>query len=503
MAQARAPGPGNAYLFRHGLPITVDEGDFSLGMIRDVPRSTIPTGGAYLMQDMLCDKPGKAYKRGGTVYASPAVNETMINIVAVAEFPGDLSLLMIASNPGGGYHLYDVTKNTAWPGGGVSITCFPYENPTFWIHGGTTGSVIFTHGPGGVTPQRAYLAGTTLTIQDIPGSVPQAKVSCVHLNRLILANSNQYPNRVWFSQQNDPLDWSVANNWVDTENEVTGLASIQGVLLVFHRGSVQRILGDIPPGYGSEAAGDAPNMQIQPVSHNIGCFDARSVVQARGDVWFASEYGIYATNGGAPVSLTTKDDASGIGELWRSATLDLSPGTGTVIAQGVYADTWLLSSVRHPAGMDFQLICHLPTAAFTSTSLNIACVNYVGRAGPHAGIYGCDGNYNEPVRLLDLTPIFTPYPGPQTDADGQPVLPILETRMIGSTPGLKSYFDSHISYDIRGGDMKVEVGTNLEGTDWKVVPESPLRQTTTDAARRRFSVSKDANSIQYRFTQLT
>jgi len=457
------------------------------------------------MRDYLCDQPGKVYKRGGAVFASPAVNEDLINICAVCEFPNDPRLVMISSKGGSTNYLYDVTKNTAWPGGSVATTVLPFENPPFWLHD-AHGSLILTHGNGGVGPQRAYLSGATLVVQDMAGA-PQAKCSCIHLDRCVMANSNQNPNRIWFSEKNDPLNWSAPNNFLDTSGEVIGMASIQGALLVFHRGSIQRVLGTVPPGYGSEEFGNPPDMVLQPVSSNVGCFDARTIVQARGTVWFASAYGIYGTNGGAPVSLTTKDDASGIGTLWRSYTYDLDPAVGAVIAQGVYADSWLFSSIRHPAGMDIQTICYLPTGAFVTTSLNIACVNYASRVAPHAGIYGCDGNYPEPIRLLDLTSLFVPYPGPATDADGAPVLPVLETRMVGQSPGLKAFYDAYLTYDIRptAGNtprLQVEVATNIEASEYKTVPESPMKPTATDAARRRFSTSKDANSIQYRLTQL-
>lgn len=503
----RATGPGNYYLFRHGLPIPVEEANFASGMVRDVPRTAIPEGGVYRMRDYLCDKPGKVYKRGGSTFASPPVGEALVNVVAVCEFPGDQRLTMISSNPGDNFWLYDVTKNTAWPGGGVSVSVLPYENPPFWVHGGTTGSLILTHGAGGKTPQRAFLSGANVAVSDITGA-PQARCSCIHLNRLVLGNSISNPNRIWFSQVNDPLAFpNLTQSFIDTSGPVIGLASIQGTLIVFQRGSIQRVLGDVPPGYGSETGGNPPNMQIQAVATGTGCIDARTIVQARGSVWFASEYGIYATNGGAPVSLTTKDDSTGIGDLWRSFTFDLDAGTpGSVVAQGIYADTWLFSSVRHPAGMDFQLITHLPSEAFMTTSMNTACVSYASRAAPHAGIYGCDGNYNEPIRLLDLSSFFVPYPGPPTDADGLPVLPVLETRMVGEGPGLKAYMDAYLTYDIRnvtGPALQVEIGTNVEGTAWETVPESPMLSTTSEAARRRFSTSRDTNSLQFRLTQLS
>src|SRR5215471_2230706 len=348
----RSPGPGNAYLFRHGLPIPLEEADFSGGMVRDLPRTAIPDGGVVRMRDFFCDKPGLVRKRGGANYASPAVSEDLINICAMCEFPNDPRLVMISSK-GNTNYIYNVTKNTGWPGGSFAQTVLPFENPPFWLHG-SEGSLILTHGYGGRGPQRVYMSGGNLQVIDLTGA-PQAKCSCIHLNRLVLGNSASNPNRIWFSALSDPMNWSAANNWIDTGGEVIGMASIQGALLLFQRNGIQRVLGDVPPGYATEAE---RNMQLQPVTASVGCFDARTIVQSRGNVYFASEYGIYATNGGAPVSLTTKDDSTGIGELWRGYTFDLDRAIGAVIAQGSYADMWLFSSVRHPAGMDFQLVCH-------------------------------------------------------------------------------------------------------------------------------------------------
>src|SRR5215831_9101308 len=103
-----AGGPGNAWMFRHGIPVGFAEGDFSLGMVRDMPRTSIPQGGVYRARDFFVNRPGMVVKRGGTGFASQAVSDSLVNICAVAEFPGDSRLTMIGSS-GSTRHLYDVT----------------------------------------------------------------------------------------------------------------------------------------------------------------------------------------------------------------------------------------------------------------------------------------------------------------------------------------------------------------------------------------------------------
>ena len=41
------------------------EADFGRGIVSDEPRSAIPQGGVYDASDLLFNKPGVAYKRGG------------------------------------------------------------------------------------------------------------------------------------------------------------------------------------------------------------------------------------------------------------------------------------------------------------------------------------------------------------------------------------------------------------------------------------------------------
>src|SRR4029077_5224394 len=170
---------------------------------------------------------------------------------------------------------------------GISVsTLETYENSPLHVD-----KLILADGRGALPPKKAYLSAGTVAVADLGGSPPAAKVSTVLLGHLVLANSTANPNRVWFSPIPDiEAAWDTANSWFDVPHEVTGLASVQGALIIFTRGETWRVIGDVPPGHPTF------NMQLQPAG-TPGCVDARSIVKMNGLVYFAHESGMYYTNG--------------------------------------------------------------------------------------------------------------------------------------------------------------------------------------------------------------
>ncbi len=185
-----------ARLIRFTLWPTVAETDFRRGIVRDMPRSAIPPGGVYDATDFLFDRPGMTYKRGGTAFASSTVGagDSMVILVAVAapEFPGDPRLVVIGSDGATTRKLYDVTSGT--PAAAQALNRQPYENPPTYID-----KLILTDGTGALTPKKASIVATVVTVADLGGLPPAATYSCVHLGYLVLANNTTNPNRLWFS----------------------------------------------------------------------------------------------------------------------------------------------------------------------------------------------------------------------------------------------------------------------------------------------------------------
>ncbi len=307
---ARAPGilpTGGIRYFRKFLfDTTVAETDWSLGMVRDRPRNQIPPGGAYDLLDFFTNRPGMLYKRGGTSYQSNSLNShTDVDIVGMAcvNFPGDPRVIAITSDGSTGRYAYDVSTASA----GVALnvnSAQPTENLSLYKD-----RMILTSGTVFYVPQKFYLSGGAVQVASLLGSPPVGIVSCNHAGRFVIGHSSAYPGRFWFS---DALDientWDTTNAWFDISNEpIMGLASVNGVLLVWTRSRLLRVTGSIPPGVTNS------DMVVQPFA-NIGCIDARTIVEADNVVYFANESGVYSTDGSKITNLTNKETGKSIGD---------------------------------------------------------------------------------------------------------------------------------------------------------------------------------------------
>ncbi len=442
------------------------EQDFAGGIVSDSPRHRIVYGGVYDIRDYLLDLPAVARKRGGSAFQSSEIGDGNIILVAVAapEFPGDPRVVVVAS-AGADKTLYDVTTDTAASGVALSTTQ-PTENPSFYVD-----RLILCDGTGdgagSYEPvKKAYLDSGTVAVDVLGGGPPNCRYSCVHLGMLVLANGIvtedmavvEHKNRVWFAPTGLNTDiedtWDIANAYENVPEAITGLASVNGVLLVFTRNATWRILGNNPPG-SVGPSGPNDNMQVQPLGA-VGCIDARSIVQKDGAVYFANESGVYYTNGAGYQSITQKPDGQGIQQLWADAVSGFSPILGSVVCGGVWLNDNLFFTIRHAdedpqEGARYQFLYHGATGAWTTLSDGVTADMYATRFAPNGEIYAACGDAGDPVRLLKLSGLFKPTVDNMTDANGDTVEPTLTTRAfslpaygrrfirLGSMPGLKAW----------------------------------------------------------------
>src|SRR5215813_1625047 len=138
---------------------------------------------------------------------------------------------------------------------------YPKENsPTFF---GAQEKLIVTDSEGVNAPKvvRYNATGDVIVIENFitePGmgaSPPAACYSTVHNGSVVLARSartydNDHLNRVWFGLTAFDIiggltTWQTGDDgfWVDVSHEVTGLATVGGVLLIFSPNNVERVLG--------------------------------------------------------------------------------------------------------------------------------------------------------------------------------------------------------------------------------------------------------------------
>jgi hypothetical protein len=457
------------------------EADWSKGMVRDSPRSSIPTGGVYDSADYLLHQPGIAIKRGGTAYAGPAAAAgTYMEAVAYAEFPAGAKLIGVDSannineiTPGSTIDLggtdpagvIDVPKLRI--GGGKNLLIIPQAN-------GTSGPVKYD---GSAAP--ALLGG----------SPPAGKFCAVYATRVVLGNKDGNENRLAFSPTPDiETAWDVATAWLDTNYEVTGIAAMANALLIFSEGHTERIIGTTPP--------PGSDMQLATIG-GIGCTDARSILVQEGNVLFANPRGVYLTNGAGFASLTTE---GAVEAYWQSLFSGYDPDTW-IIAAGVFRGFYVVSVIDNTGALVATLMCNVARRAWWRLT-NIKATMFAQAVGAQEELYYAD---RAAARVTKLSGIFSPAAGNKNDADGTAVAPLLELRMLGHGPGLKHFGFGRLSYDMRDAatdnpTLAVSVAPGVEATTFAAVDESPLPETA-DEVRKRFTIAKQSQGVSVRFQQ--
>lgn len=469
------------YLYgSHGwIPST--EGDFSRGMVRDMPRIDIPPGGVYDAADYLLHQPGLAKKRGGTAYAGPAMTAaTYAQSVLYANIPGNATVLATGDNG----HIYTVAGGTTTDLGGSTIATI--EKPLLRVGGGKN-LVIFTASNGTGSPVKwdgsAAPAG-------LGGTPPAGAYATIHKTRLVLGNQTASPQRIYFSPTPDiESTWDTANSWIDCDGPVTGLASLFNSLIVFTADHTERIVGTTPP----------PNsdMDRAPVG-SIGCTDARSIVTQEGNVLFANPRGVYLTNGAGFASLTTEGL---IESYWQSLFSGYS--SSWTIAAGLLRGYYFVTILNASGTLVATLMCNVKRRAWWRLT-NINASMYSSAINAQEELYYADRSTN---RVVALSGIFNPSASNKNDANGTAVTPTIEFRAIGEGTGIKAYGFGRLNYDMRDAasdnpTMAVTVKTGVEASASSTPAESPLAETTnSDNTRKRFTIAKEGQAVTIALAQ--
>lgn len=526
--------------------------DWSKGMVRDAPRTALPNNALYNSVDFLLHQPGLMFKRGGTAYSGPALTgANYCSQVGYLNFPAGAKLVGVGDNG----HLYSVTSGattdvatlgTGWPGvdtlklrdsdvvlpasdgktfpkyyngstvaylgphtqldgssGALpqatitvdSTTGFP-DKGNFWISDSSQNAVEIAYTGKTATTFTGCTLGTgTFADNSVVSTVPPFKFYTVYKTRLVGGGISGKANRSFFSPT--PTDgtntswntsfWNTAESYVDHDEAITGYASLSNQLLVFSAGRTERIIGSTPP--------PGSDMDRAPVGA-IGCTDARSIVVQEGNVMFANPRGVYLTNGSGFVSLT----ADGyIETYWQSLFNGYSPATWT-IAAGTWRSFYFVSVMNGSTLVD-TLMCNIPRRAWWRLS-NINGVMFSPGVGTADELYMADRSTN---RVVSLSGILLPTASNKNDANGYSVSPVAEFKMEGSGPNLKHFGNGHITYDMRdsGSDnptLALSVAPGVEATTFAAAPESPLGETT-DATRKRYSVSKVSQGVTLKIAQ--
>jgi hypothetical protein len=463
---------------------TLTEQAFTRGIVRDTARHQIPPGGVYDAVDFLLEQPGKAYKRGGWERHSARLgSETTISMVATIHIP--TRVVAIANGT-----LYDVTSESVAQADSIGACAAPRENPPQYLD-----RLIVCDGLGVTAPKKVYWnsgGGGTIAVAALGGSPPTAIFSTVYGSRIVLGRSLLNLNRLWFSPVPDVEDtWDTDNAYLDVTYEVTGLAAVQGVLLIFSPNAVERILGAVPPGTEGE------NMQLQPAA-GVGCTDARTIAHWNGEIIFAGEEGVWATNGAGARSLLEKPDGTGIQSYWRS--LFVAGAVREMCGGLLGQDFYLLSLFGGSDVPVATLLCHLPTLAWTRLSNMAYRMLAVGRTENETlELYG--GSLVEGY-VHRLRPILKPVWANRADGNATTVTPTMTLRPFAAGPGLKAYGFGHLTYDMRAdsGSPTLAAAT-APGIGAPTFTSRLSAPKTTAVARKRFNGNKDSEALSVKLTQ--
>lgn len=159
----------------------------------------------------------------------------------------------------------------------------------------TTHETIYTLGAGG--PGTGQLDNDPLEMG--------AKYLCTHGTRLWAAGGG-FGDRIYYSKEyvtGEAVSFALGQE-LDVGDTVTGLASLDGTLIVFTRDRILAVDGLGPDATGNPLSGE---FIIRPICTDAGCVDARSIVVFRDGVAFLSARGLYLLDRGRAVSFFGAD----------------------------------------------------------------------------------------------------------------------------------------------------------------------------------------------------
>ncbi len=473
------------------MPTWASETDWSKGMVRDAPRQDIPQGGVYNSVDFMLDEPGMAYKRGGTTYSGPAMGTaSYAQNTVYADFVNGSQLLGVGDNGS----LYLVTPATTTTLGALGAAYVPTCKPVYH-HGGTLERVIFPTNNGSAVP-KWYSTGIapSFSIGTMVSSVPHATVCAIYKSRLVLANDHVNTVRIWFSPStvtsgtNIDQTWDSTNAWVDADFPVVGMAALQNSLLIFSTHQTERLTGTTPP--------PGSDFDHAPVGR-VGCTDARSITNWQNYAIFANTRSIYSTNG---VGFDDLLKRAGMVTYWQSILTGYNPATWT-ISSGILWQNYLFVSVMNGSTFVDCLICNLARNTWWRAS-NIKASSFTSAVDVKDELYYSDRTTN---RLVSLSGLWNPTAANKNDANGTAVAPVLETRTMSPSVGVKTYGIGRVTYDMQDAasdnpTLAVSRAEGLEAPTFTACPESPLPETT-NVTRKTVTFSRVSQGLTVRVAQ--
>lgn len=483
-------------------PETFPEFDLSKGIVTDADRGAHSPGQMVNDLNFMLDKPGKAYKRGGTAYVGDSLSGGFAYRVAAANFPALDSSEVIAF--GSDRYLYRLT------GGGTTWTKIagatfgadngyqPRQMPVMVPDPGTTtsGKLVWGIAAGNDKPRyydgnganpAAFGAGTNITPDE------GGRYGVVHKGRFVLASSTEHESRIWFSPTIDnnitTTDWRVDIDgvptipYIDADHKITGTCSLSNVMLILTRSYIERLLGDAPPPGG--------NMTHGTIGYGP-CSDSRSIAIWNDSAIWAGTDGVYMSNGQTVHDLTAE---GGVKTLWWQVT-DGWDELLSHMAGGVYRNHYFLT-VSHPSGDWSSWVLDIPRRVWWQLDMALPPSWYCSDATDASVLYVT--NEQDPY-VYDFGPFFDPVTASTTDADGSDIAGFLQLRYLTAQQlGRKGWRQGRLNYNLQGTSSTITIETSDTETAFATTTLG-----TTDLpnrAREEFDISGESRELAIEITQ--
>lgn len=416
-----------------------------VGMRRDMDRSQIGANYLWNLIDFIPNRrEAPLDQRGPWGYAGSAFGGSPGRVIGLCDAPQNGGHYLLAVDSKG--QVYRTNGNTpgAWAIDGTTANVGAIaQNPIFFLD-----TVVFPSSDGSASLHLAN-ENTVTTYSDCgvthkPTRLTQWK------NRLVGASGEYviFGPPIGVTGTLSGVAWD-ENATYGVSQPIVAIQEIRGAIMLMYDGSIQRMRGTTPAGYGITT----DDIVREDLFGDIGCIDARSVTRWNDFVLWADKNGIYMTDGAAPVDLTEK---AGLKRYY----IDImnSWTTSWVVASGVI-DGLLIVSVYDTAG-DTSIktfvvdLTHRTMWHFQNTPFRCFAKREKGLHETWAGVASING------RVATLSGIMRDTGG--TDANGTAISPLMESAYMRFGMGPQQVKELFVGYELNGAGSQLKVDWTLE-----------------------------------------
>lgn len=446
-------------------------------MKRDFSRESLPKGGLWNAIDVVPNLKGQLRERGGWGNASDDIAATTVTasyVIGGIYAPFAAAAKHVVFDEDG--ELYTIAPAGTVTDVGASRTI--RQNPVFHRD-----KVIICDDDGTTAPQK--YDGSTIAL--LGGSPPAAIYSTVFNDRTILANTSANANRMWFSGAGSPESWDTTNSYWDFINPITGLASMRGAIIVFHKSQFSTLVGSTPP----TVAGGTGDFRANDPMYDVGCTDARSIAYWGDKVIFANPGGIYYTDGATYDDLTA---LCGVKQYW----IDLAVQDTYTISGGILRDHYFICVMDGTTVVDAAMI-NLRRLSFWRLSNVDAWAMWRSMAAAEELYFGRRGA----ARVGKLASVFSPASGVKNDGDGDAVASVVETPYYrgDSKRRWKAVYSAHYLQDYATDNPTVTVGYVKTPEDESYTSISTTFSENTAEERKSLPLRLAAHGVGLKLTR--